>query len=88
MYVYITVIVRHNSADGRLTVQRCVALRHVSLGGCRKLGDVAIGVNGVSGYCTLTCPLYFDLRAIRGTTGYALAYTSASHRCLGFRFCA
>ncbi len=46
-------------------MQRCVALRHISLGWCRKLGDVAIGVNGVSGYCTLTCPPpYFDLRAM------------------------
>ena len=63
-------------------MQRCVALRHVSLGGCRKLGDVAVGVNGVGGYCTLTSPspLYFDLRAIRGTTGHALAYTSASQQ--------
>ncbi len=82
-YVCMNIIVGHDSADVRLTVQRCVVLRHISLGGCRKLGDVAIGVNGVSRYCAL--PLYFDLRAIRGTTGYALAYTSASHRCLGFR---
>lgn len=46
--------------------ERCVALRHVSLGGCRKLGDVAVGVNGVSGYCAAL--EYIDLEQCTALT--------------------